>query len=208
MQDHGKRGLDEQVERVFWTLLAHISSLHDAIESAANLLEQTQWNDDLNAMRQTDPLLFYLWQARNSEVHDSILKWHHSSSIEIRITDPSKATSIIRQFYPIGNEDSEIQRLMMYVYDVHTLGEMIQQVIKGVAPSPERIAAAGIELKNPLRSLRLYGFKTRIKGRLVGVDRPSHHLDREHQPDASLTGLAIEFYRSKVAEMRAVSLRQ
>ena len=205
MREHGRHARLDDVERVFFTLLALIASIHEALAAYAKVVGLKTWRLDLNALRGTDPLLLYMWKARDSDTHNALIKWLPSmQQLEIGIVDAAKAGPIARQFYIGGNQAAEAERLLYYAFEVFTREALFDRVRSGFTPSAEVLDRAGIEILDSLTSLSLRSFTIRKDGRKALIEAPSQHLEKQMPPSADVAvSFAIEFYEDKLHELRA-----
>jgi|LGVE01.1.fsa_nt_gb hypothetical protein len=202
MRTHGRAGAVGDVERVFVSLLLFFDSIHQALADCAKKLDQDQWRDQLNQFRESDPLLRYLWKARNSEAHDALVKWRPSMKhIDFRIVDPAKATNIADPA-AIGQR-AAISKLISFAYEVASEQDLIEKLKISPQPSKKAQEEAGVQLLQSLDSLSLDSF-TIGRGRSAEtIQAPSSHAGALLPPSADQAVLfAVRFYRSKLSEIR------
>lgn len=202
MRQFGRLGDVEHVERIFVSLLLHFDTIHQALVDAAKKLDQNQWRDQLNETREQDPLLRYVWKARNSEAHDALVKWRPSMKhVEFRVVDPVKANRITGSVQMGGKED--ISRLFCYVYGVKSEQELIKIMKRNPQPSVQAQQDAGVQLLQSLDSLSLDDF-TIGRGRgAETVTAPSSHMGAVLPPSADQAVLhCIGFYRGMLNQLK------
>jgi hypothetical protein len=178
MIEHGTHKRMEDFERVFWALLAQVSSLHESLDSASAVLGMTAWKDELDALRKDDMLLRWLWLARNSETHDAI-----------------------------ANRAMQT-RLLFFIHGVSDMEALQKKAKGGVVfPDPRLVAKAGLELEKQRQSLSLVDFGFRLNGKTVRVKAPTRHLAKNLPPDGvEAIRAALEFYRGKATELTQAAL--
>jgi hypothetical protein len=193
----------DDVERVFTHLLSTITTVHEALRSAANLkgLKQS-WSRDLNEVRNLDPLLFYIWKARNSENHAALVKWHpQMHGIGLRLVNPDAALKVAGMTAD-QSFDEVITKVRHYIYEVTSEDEMFARVGSHYRPCEERLREAGVELI--LRdTLALNDFSFRENGKVTHVKAPLLHLGQRVAPAAQEAAeVAVRFYRNMLADLR------
>jgi hypothetical protein len=198
----GSRGNIEDVDRHFYSLLAHVYSLHDVIRAKAG---KGAWRDALDALRESDPLLRYFWMARNSEHHDALLKWGKEAiEFNVKVVDEKKFNQAIigyRAPDPYMTPAQRGIRLLQHLFNVQSIDEL--RGSKVVAPSPERLASAGVELEGFANTITLNAFDSRDHGRIA---EPVNHLGRAIAPVAIVCSkAALRFYESKAEELKVTA---
>jgi len=117
MRLHARAARIDDVERSFFSLLAIVAAINDSLEDCAKLSGHTTWFTSLGDTRSSDQLLYYLWKARDSDVHDTVIKWQPRTDtmgrLTARIVDPVKAGPIANQFYIQSSEDEQMTRLLL-----------------------------------------------------------------------------------------------
>lgn len=78
LRGHGRYARVKDAERVLFAALGAIASSHDALASAAHLMGQRAWCEQLHQTQSRDPLLRYLWLAQHIEASDTLVKWARS----------------------------------------------------------------------------------------------------------------------------------
>lgn len=198
---HGSDGRMDDFERTFYSLLTIIASVHDALMDAAKALNLSDWRAQLKQLRETDCLLWYLYKARDSEVHDTLLKWRPGmAGVQFHVRDPMKLRSVVGEI----DHAKDPTRLLLYAYETNSLEELGRLVAANRKPSQERLDAAGVQLIFAIHSLALMSFESRLRdGTVVSVKAPSNHLGREVSPCAhSSIESALGFYSIKLAEIQ------
>jgi len=204
MQRYGAEQRMDDIERTFAALLAYISSAHESISSAAKHLRMKDWRKALDNLRYTDELLFYLWKARDSETHDSVIKWRPSMlECQLVVRDAAKVNAIANPYF---NQRGAFERLFFFVYGVRTIEAFKKRVNDDPMPSLERMEKAGVELRFAATSLALDSFGTLINGKQAQIAAPESHLGQTIPPSAiEVASRAIKFYRAKVDEIRSTA---
>ncbi|MBF0527738.1 MAG: hypothetical protein HQK55_00425 [Deltaproteobacteria bacterium] len=202
MRAYGRVGAVGDVERVFVCLLQFFDSIHQALADCAKKLNQNPWRVQLNQFRESDPLLRYLWKARNSEIHDALVKWRPSMKhIEFRILDSIKATKIADPA-AIGDR-AAISKLVCFVYEVATEQDLIEKFKINPHPSTKAQEAAGVQLLYLLDSLSLDSFTIGRGLDTETIQAPSMHDGALLPPSADQSVyFAVRFYRNKLGELR------
>ncbi|MCA3263382.1 MAG: hypothetical protein ING44_15665 [Telmatospirillum sp.] len=203
MRAAGQRRDIERIERHFWIVLCLFDSVHQALADAAKKLDMTDWRDDLNQLRENDPLLKYIWCARNSEVHDAFVKWQPSMKhMNIRVIDPAKVSRVAGW----GNEQSRISRIFCFIYSVQNLTELMQAIKDGALPSADRQIAAGVEVIESLDSLALRDFDIGQGRKRQKISAPELHQGKAIPPSADEAVFhTLSFYESKFQSIKAVA---
>lgn len=207
MREHGRHANLDDVERIFVSLLWIFDSTHQALTDASKKLAQNQWREQLILLRERDLLLRYIWKARNSETHDSLIKWKPSIKLtEFQIVDPIKAHKIADP--KIVGDLEAILRLFCYVFDTPTAPELFE-LFKNAWPIPslQRQAEAGVELLQSLDTLSLNSFSLGRGNKVEIIEVPSSHLGKEGISQSADTTIscALTFYRNKLNELKALS---
>ncbi len=202
--EYGKSGNIDDVERTFVTVLLLLDAIHQSLADAAKKLGATSWRDDLNKLRETDPLLRYVWNARRSEAHDALVKWRPDMKyMEFKVVLPE--TARILQF-GAPNDYVATQRLIFKAFGVSTQDEFFDKAKAGHSPLRHDQLAAGIEFKFSLDTLSLDSFTIGSGNRAESIPAPEQHLGKMLPPSATeATRLAIEFYRNRARELEAFS---
>lgn len=208
MYDHGRAGMVDDFERSFFSQLALIAAAHDGLSSAARLANMPDWEQRIAQLRRTDPVLKYLWKARDADIHDAIVKWEAGLRVvELTVVDAVKTNRIGRQFYAVKDEAEEIFRVFMYVFEVYSKDELVAAFNRRALPNPTRLSDAGLEFNYAIDSISLKAFQCRVRGRFELIEAPTHHMGREHgvgAHEASLT--AINFYDERLRDLSALIL--
>lgn len=197
----------DDVERCFFALLTQIAAAHEALASGARLLGQTAWRDNLNLVRATDPVLLYLWKARDSDTHDALVKWRETfAGLGFRIADPKTAMAIVRRFKPTATRDEAPHLLIQYLFGSDpnegggaTPGRSGVNII-------ERGKEAGISVDQIMRDLALMPFNYRENGRSITIEPPAQHFGKSVPSTAGgCSNAAIAFYSEKLTELRVLA---
>ena len=208
MRGFGSQGRVSEFERVLAACLATLDSLHDFLLAGARLKKEAAWRFELERLRESDPLLRYLWKARNSELHDVVVKWLPDMRLlRLKILDQAvhEFVSIaLESKYPPNSSLRPVASLL-FLYDANTIDELTRKLKGGARPSPSAIAHLGAELEFTLDSFSLNEFTVNFKGKSVRVQEPSLHLGRPVAPDAyNVIDIAFNFYSRKLDELRAL----
>jgi hypothetical protein len=200
---HGSRGRADDVERLFFSVLALLASLHEAIDAAALRWRLEDFRADLNALRLNDPLLFYLWKARDVDVHDAVLRWDtNMRAMQITVTDGEKATAELAGAPTDPNENDPILPLWLYAFEVTNKAQLLERIHRGHRPTEERLKQAGLKLDYSIQSIQLQQFKCRLNGKQHIVSPPLQHLGNRVIPGAHYAAdRAILFYQGRLAEL-------
>jgi hypothetical protein len=201
---HGTCGDLENLERTMFLLLALISSLHEAIASTASVAKDDSWLQVFEDKRKSDPLLRYLWMARNADIHDAIVKWTPElQELELKIVDPRKAHVVSRGYRASGTAAEDSLRLFEFLFHASSPAAILRALDSGYRPKPERLAQAGVELEFMLQGFVLKDFDVRIQGKTTTIPAPSTHLGSPLLPGAHVaTEASVEYYRSCLSELR------
>jgi hypothetical protein len=204
MREFGRKQKMEDVERSFWIILSMLDSTHQSLADAAKKLGKDMWRKNLVDIRNRDELLNYMWKARNSEVHDALVKWRPTMRhISLRITDPAKAQKIAAFRFSSTNPRGA---MLSFLYS----GKMGDDLLKALANDPipplEKQLAAGVEVDEDLYTLALDDFKIGQGRKAETVLAPKSHLGNNVSPSADgAVSLAITFYRGKYDELIGVA---
>lgn len=196
MQQYGREARLDDVERLFFTILALIASAHEALGSAARLAGLESWRDGLNGARATDQLLLYIWKARDSDIHDALIKWEPGGMLHlnVKVVDVQKA-----QAAGLGTE-----RWFYFLYGGSTWKDCVTRARES-PPSSAALEAAGVELVDLLKSLSLREFKVRSRGATLNIAPPCVHRGKALPPSAQeATRFAITFYEEKLGELNTL----
>lgn len=197
MRHHGRLAQLFDVERAFVAFLSYVDVIHQSLADCLGKLDLDSWRTNLNRDRENDPLLHYLWKARNAEVHDALIKWSPSMRhIDWRITDAEKANACVSP-----ELRGQPAPLIRYLFEVGSDAELKEKLARKDWPSEERQKAAGVELIESLETLGLNDFRS---GRSGGtIDAPSRHMGQVLPPSADQAVLfAIRYYRGRLSEVR------
>ena len=200
MRQHGQQGKISDVERSFVALLTLIDSIHQALVDAAKKLDLTDWRDELNQIREEDPLLRYVWKARNSKTHDALVIWRPSMKhLELRVLDPIKAWLVV----PKKMDTREaISAMWCYLYGVNTQNELIEAFKANPIVSQEKQNRAGVAVQIPRDSLSLDDFTLGRGKKAERLSAPDSHLGATLPSSADQAAFfCIKFYRDKLREL-------
>lgn len=203
MIEAGSCGDLDKVEMHFFSLLTQIDSLHDAIAGYAKIMKRVDWRSELDGLRSADPLLRYIWLARNSEHHDALLKWNKQAfEFNYRVVDMEKFNRVVRGYRVHSAYMTENERhigLLQYLFAIPAGKPLAIQK----PPTPERIESAGVVLDGFANTLSLQAFDSRDHGR---VERPTSHLGKPLTAMAvKCSEVTIQFYAKKLNEIRALT---
>lgn len=206
MRDHGRRARIPDVERLFFCLLFQLSAARESIESACNAGGMKTWRAAFISECMSDPLLNYLWRARDLETHDAVIKWNAGGTAgQIEIVDERKANVIPKYFPHYNNKASVVADMFDYIFSVHGDAALAKCMIENIAPSPERMEKAGIKLLYASATLTLIFFSYRINGTRFRIDAPTTHLGKPipHQAD-NVADSGIIYFRLKLKEAQSL----
>jgi hypothetical protein len=203
MRVHGRIAAVEKVERTFVSLLLLLDSVHQALGDCAGKLDEKTWVTDLNSARNADPLLRYLWKARNSEAHDTLIKWRPSvKHLEFQVVDTNKANAVVGG---VQNQRASVVKLICFAYGADNELDLIEKMKTNPLPSEIAQGAAGIRLLQSLDSLSLKSFTIGRGGSAEVVQPPSSHGGAFLPPSADQAALfGIRFYYGKLGELLAL----
>lgn len=199
---HATAGEIDKVERTFVTVISFFDSLHEALADCAKKLDQSQWREQLNAFRDADPLLRYLWKARNSETHDALIKWRPGmKQVEVRIVDPKKVDQAIGFARMLG-EPAAMEKLYRVLYEADSTEALKVKLGSGFVPSADIQAKVGVEVILSLESLALDAFS--IGRGKEHVDAPRSHDGKTLPPSAfEAVRTAMRYYQARFDELKA-----
>lgn len=203
MSANSQRAAMDDVERLFACCLAFLASTSELLLSAAGKLEMATWQQELLDLRNDDPMLSYLWAARHTATHDSLVTSDHAMvGVSFDIVDPLKYRLVTRGFRAESDPSAEQLRLFCFLHGVASMDEL-----KGrpeVKPSEIQAAKAGVAIKvSKSLGLREFATSTRSsKPRLIAA--PTTHLGQAIPNVAEETvTAAVAFYRAKHRELVA-----
>lgn len=203
LRDHGRHARAKDAERVLFAALCAISASHDALASAANLIGQREWCEQLHHTQSRDPLLRYLWLAPQAEPNHTIVTWApQRAATATAVVDAAKLRHITSLFYSPLSPHGASERLLMYAHGATTRQELLHK--QGAAlPDAARMEAAGVELVYGPEALALQGFEVFWGGRMEHVAVPDSHLGVK--ADFSVADRALDAgincYRAKADEL-------
>lgn len=206
MRTHGAFGRMDDVERVFCTMLFHLSSVRESIESACKFAGLVTWREAFITTCLNDALLVYMWRARDAEAHDSLIKWSNGGRVlQIEILDAQKANSIPTRFPHYNNQTSLLADLYEFIYQANGHSDLMRKVQENSQPSEIAMKNAGVKLTYAAETLLLKSFSFRAKeqGKKFTIDEPRTHLGKPipAQADAA-SEETIKFFREKLKELR------
>ncbi len=196
LEASGKVPDADSVEREFFVLLGFYESLYQAIVDAAKKLNLHNLREKINADRENDELLRYFRFARNSEVHDAVLKWTPSMRhLEVRVIDSSKTNMIT-------GGHSNLNKLFCYLYGANSQEELIRIIKEKPTPDRERCEKAGVSISLNLDCLSLKSFQICRGKKRFTVKEPNNHLGKLIPPSAWIcVKEALNYYRKKLTEV-------
>lgn len=191
----------DAVDRSFTMILFQLTTVHDALKSGAEAAELTDWASELNSLRNSDELLFYIWQARNTETHDALIKWQpNANRLSVRTVDPVKLAAVAGGLVH-ADDPTLMNHILLFLYEARDLVELSQKMEARFRPSKERQDQAGVTLTHT-ESLGLAPFKTRDKRKSLDVQSPKLHMGFAIEPSAhGAINAAIGFYEAKVTQL-------
>jgi hypothetical protein len=203
MRSHGQKGDIEKVEREFVSILIHLNTVHQALCDASKKANLKEWREELENLRYKDELLFYIWKARDSEVHNALVKWRDSMKMtEYRVKEPERVQAIVK--YSAFDPREAQLKLWQYIYCAKTEKEMKAKILNGEKPDAERISNAGLELIHSLDTLALDDFYTGRGKKKKLVRAPEWHLGELLPPAADeVIKKAMGFYENKLIDLKS-----
>ena len=197
LEASGKMSDADSVEREFFVLLGFYESLYQAIVDSAKKLNLHNIREQINADRENDELLRYLRFARNSEVHDAVLKWTPDMRhLEVKVLDAAKTNQVTG-----GNSHP---RLFYYLYDVNNQKELIRAMKLNPIPDKERCVKAGVSVIMSLDCLSLKSFQIGQGKKKFTVKKPGNHIGKLIPPSAWIcVKEAKNYYKEKLEEINA-----
>ena len=204
LRDHGRHARVKDAERVLFAALCAINTGHDALASAANLIGQRAWREQLHQAQSQDPLLRYLWLAMHIEPGDSVMRWAPERTAQVtEVVDAAKLRHITSLFYSPLSPHGASERLLMYAHGATTRQELQQKQGATTLPDAARMEAAGVELVYGPEALALQPFDVFWGGRIEHVQLPDAHLGVKTGFGAADRAVeaGINFYRGKADEL-------
>lgn len=206
MRSHASIGKVDDVERSFYALLVLISSVHEAIESAAKEPKFSAFKESMDRSRHDDALLFYLWKARDADIHGVVLKWNVDFDLNLKVLDADAANAVVQSLPGTPAQVYPFNALLQYAFEAESFQAALRRASKGELPKPERLQQAGLELESADFFLSLLPFPCKIKGKQVQVPAPTVHEAKPCNPLAGEAAeLAITFYDGRLAALCAIS---
>lgn len=196
LEASGKVSDADSVEREFFVLLGFYESLYQAIVDSAKKLNLHNIREQINADRENDGLLRYFRFARNSEVHDAVLKWTPSMRhLEVRVIDAAKINRI-------SGRASDPNKLFCYLYGTNSQEELIRIMKEKPIPDRERCEKAGVSIVLNLDCLSLKSFQVGQGRKRFTVKKPTSHLGKLIPPSAWICAKeALNYYKGKLKEV-------
>jgi hypothetical protein len=203
MNKHAADGQLDDVERNFTFLVFTIATLHEALDGATARL--AGWETKLDNFRTNDPLLRYLWKARDSELHAALTKWTPTMhDITIDVHDSAKADAVASGVVGVNAPlEAKYEALLMYAYAAITRAELASRIPAGM-PSRVRMERAGFSLRFR-NSLGLRAFTVRENGKWIVIDEPTTH-EGKLLPNSAFMAVhaALLFYQARFAEIASL----
>ena len=204
LREHGRHARMHECERVLFAALGAITASHDAIASAANLMGQRTWCEELHLAQTRDPLLRYLWLAEHIEANERIVQWApERATPATTVVDAAKLRHITSLFYSPLSPHGASERLLMYAHGAATRQELLHKQGAEALPDAARMAAAGVALVYGPEALALQAFNVFWGGRIERVAVPESHLGIKGTYAAADRAIdaGIVFYRAKADEL-------
>jgi hypothetical protein len=205
MRAHGKSGRFDEFERILHVSLALVASIHEAIADAAKCAGHMSWHGDLIRTRRSDPLLYYLWKARDAETHDTLVKWEEGFEAEVVIVDDKKANTLIASFGDLAPHPMTV-KLFHYLFGATSDRDFADKVRDGAMPSAELLEASGVRLERAVNTFVFNDFNVREEGKTKLVQAPRSHGAEAMIPTAfSTIQRARLYYTKKSAELASLA---
>lgn len=205
LRGHGRHARVKDAERVLFAALGAIASSHDALASAANLMGQRAWCEQLHQTQSRDPLLRYLWLAQHIEASDTLVKWAPERANQAtEVVDAAKLRHITSRFFSPLSPHGASERLLMYAHGAATRQELIDKQSADALPDAARMEAAGVELVYGPEALALQDFDVFWGGRMERVRVPEVHLGvktKDFRAADRALDAGIVFYRAMADEL-------
>lgn len=204
LREHGGHARMGEVERVLFASLAAVASTHEALLSAASCLKKPAWRDELQSLRLTDPLLYFVWMARDAEIHNAVLKWEHvGRSAQVVVEDAKKFNAFVGLFRHPLFPAQEMGVLFHWLFDVRSGPELVERLKRDPRPIEHRMTQVGVKLDFAIHGLVFSNFVVRKESTDYHVNAPTHHLGKELAPTADFAlEKVIEFYRTKLGDLQ------
>ena len=204
LREHGRHARVNECERVLFAALGAINGSHDAIASAANLMGQRAWCEQLHLAQARDPLLRYLWLAEHIGANEQVVKWApERTTLATAVVDAAKLRHITSLFFSPLSPHGASERLLMYAHGAATRQELLHKQGTDAPPDAARMEAAGVALVYGPEALALQGFDVFWGGRMERVQVPDTHLGVKGGFGAADRAIdaGIVFYRAKADEL-------
>ena len=155
----------DDVERCFASALSFLASTHDALRAAGKRMGRRSWLESFERIRSEDPLLNYLWGARNADVHDGLIAWQPGMfKTEYTIVDAAKHAAVTRGYRAFSDPIAETLRLESSIHGGLTGLALNEKIKSDPLPIPEFTEKAGIKVTVIQQSLILMPFPFRPRG--------------------------------------------
>ena len=146
----------------------------------------------------SDPLLKYMWRARDAVAHDTIISWNNRGHlVQIEVFDAEKANAVPRRFSTLNKEGGNILDLLAYIYEANSTAELDQKAKENFRPSERAMETAGVKLVYAAETILLHEFSYRAKeqGKKITIARPTTHLGKQIPAQADIASEeTIKFY--------------
>jgi hypothetical protein len=195
----------EDFERVLHSCLALVASTHKALEDSAKMAGLESWRADLEGERTKDPLLFYLWKARDIETHDIVTKWLAGVEAELLVVDSDKTNEFIETLED-ANLENLSEKIFFKLYGVTNKKDFEQRVIGRHHPSRELLDSFGLKMEHAMTTFVFEDFSFRDKrGREIRVQAPTTH-DGDNMTPSAFSSLqkAYLFYLKRSKDLRKI----
>lgn len=204
---YAERAKLDEVERTFASFLTNLASAHDFIKVAAQKARHVDWQRSFDELRHVDPLLFYLWKARDADIHTATIVYsaERGRAVEayMQVVDQAKAARIQSLIGPAVHPQL---RLLMFAWEATSMEELAHIMSTGRPPNPVSMEQAGITFSTLHHSLLLAAFEVQISGRMVKVAEPTQHLGKPMAPTlVNALDLALAFYRQKIIDLSSLT---
>lgn len=207
MIEHGKRGRVDDLERCFCSILVLLCSTHESIASATKISGFDSWRKYVNNLRAEDPLLFYLWKARDSDAHSAVTKWTpHVRELQLKVVDSTKTNLVAFSQAPHSDPLSFQEKIFLFLFDENTIKGLVKKLGEGYVPSEAKQQEAGVILEYSIHALELLPFKCRIDGKSRIVPIPTSHFGKPynyHSVNAVIDD-AIKYYQECLVDLKVL----
>lgn len=208
LRAHASLARMDDVERIFCSLLHHLYSARACIEVGAKLSGMVGFAKGFNESCLSDPLLIYMWRARDAVAHDTIIRWdNHGHIVQITVVDEDKANAIPRLFSTLNKPDANVQDLLAYFYEAKNIEELNRKAKENFRPSERAMETSGVKLVYAAETILLDEFSYRAKeqGKKFTIERPTKHLGKPIPANAdAASDHTVKFYRSMLSAAKAI----